>query len=171
MVAGGLLDTFGLSEDIFSILSQSSIVAPNRIPGGLQEHLCWTINAEIQNAEMSDLLDAPTQDNEDNDYWDELEPETITERIALFLATLKSKSAQTYSTVSFVVQQTSSLISDIVGSLQRKTLSLFGKLGQKDDPRVQELVHDFEEAACPFKGLQSDYKQMQYFVKSGNFPL
>lgn len=46
------------------------------------------INAEIQNAEMSDLLDAPTQDNDDNDYWDEFEPETITERIALFLATL-----------------------------------------------------------------------------------
>lgn len=126
-------------------------------------------DAEMQNAEISDPLEAPTQDNEDDDYWDDLEPETITERTALFLATLKSKSAQTYSTVSFVVQQTSSLISDIVGSLQRKTLSLFGKLGHKDDPRVQELVHDFEEAACPFKGLESDFKQMQHFAKSGNF--
>jgi len=98
-----------------------------------------------------------------------LEPETITERIALFLATLKSKLAQTYSTVSFVVQQTSSLISDIVGSLQRKTLSLFEKLGHKADSGVQQLACDFEEAKSPFKGLESDFKQMQYFTKSGNF--
>ena len=48
-------------------------------------------------------------------------------------------------------------------------MSLFGKLGHKDDQEVQELVHDFEEAASPFKGLESDFKQMQYFVKSGNF--
>lgn len=41
MVAGGLLDTFGFSEDIFfSILSQNSITALNSIPGGPQEQLC-----------------------------------------------------------------------------------------------------------------------------------
>lgn len=130
--------------------------------------LSRTINAEMQNAEIADL-ETPTQENKDDDYWDELEPETITERIALFLATLKSKSAQTYSTVSFVVQQTSSLISDIVGSLQSKTLSLFEKLGHKDDSGVQKLACDFEEAKSPFKGLESDFKQMQYFTKSGNF--
>ncbi|KAK0152439.1 hypothetical protein N1851_006047 [Merluccius polli] len=123
----------------------------------------------MQNVQIPDPLEAQTEENEDDDYWDGLRPETITERIALYLASLKSKSAQTYSTVSFVVQQTSNLISDIVGSLQRKTLSLFGKLGHKDDQEVQELVHDFEEAASPFKGLESDFKQMQYFVKSGNF--
>ncbi|RXN36123.1 hypothetical protein ROHU_003222 [Labeo rohita] len=123
----------------------------------------------MQDPDISDTSEAPTEENEDDECWDELEPETLAEQIALFLATLRSKSAQTYSAVSFVVQQTSSLISDIVNSLQRKTLSLFGKLGHEDDPRVQELVSDFEAAASPFRGLESDFKQMQYFAKSGNF--
>ena len=52
------------------------------------------------------------------DEWDELEQEGITNRVALFLANLRSKSSQTFSTINFVVQQTSSLISDIVGRLQ-----------------------------------------------------
>ncbi|KAI2655858.1 ATP synthase subunit b [Labeo rohita] len=127
------------------------------------------ISAQMQDPDISDTSEAPTEENEDDECWDELEPETLAEQIALFLATLRSKSAQTYSAVSFVVQQTSSLISDIVNSLQRKTLSLFGKLGHEDDPRVQELVSDFEAAASPFRGLESDFKLMQYFAKSGNF--
>ncbi len=124
-----------------SLLTQNSIMAPNSIPAAAmqQEHLCRNSQfPEMQNAEILDPTEAPTQDNEDDDS-DELEPETITEWIALFLATLKSKSAQTYSTVSFVVQQTSSLISDIVASLQRKAFPLFGKLGHMDEPWFQEL--------------------------------
>lgn len=136
---------------------------------GTEQHSRGASRASISVPMNVDNSDPVEVQNEHDGYWDDLEPETITERIALFLATFKAKSAQTYSTVRFVVQQTSSLVSDIVSSLQRKTMYLFEKFGHRDDPGVKQLAHDFEAAASPFEGFESEFKQMQYFVKSGNF--
>lgn len=61
-------------------------------------------------------------DEEVEEDWDKLEPEGINNRVALFLAHLKSKSSTTYSNLNFVVQHTSSLISDIFSRLQSKTV-------------------------------------------------
>lgn len=136
---------------------------------GTEQHSRGASRASISVPMNVDNSDPVEVQNEHDGYWEDLEPETITERIALFLATLKAKSAQTYSTVRFVVQQTSSLVSDIDSSLQRKTMYLFEKFGHRDDPGVKELAHDFEAAASPFEGIESEFKQMQYIVKSGNF--
>lgn len=68
-----------------------------------------------------------------------------------------------------MVQHTSSLISNIVSRLQSKTMSLFRQFGLNQSQEVEALEVEFTEAAEPFKGLDTDYKQMQYFAKSGNF--
>ncbi|KAI7811590.1 hypothetical protein IRJ41_002398 [Triplophysa rosa] len=61
----------------------------------------------------------------DDMEWDELEQITITERVALYLSKLRAKSSMALSTVSFLVQQTSSL-----GALQRQTMSFLQRIGQ-----------------------------------------
>lgn len=48
-------------------------------------------------------------------------------------------------------------------------MSLFQTFGHEHTPEVEELKQEFTNAAEPFKGLESDYKQMQYFAKSGTF--
>lgn len=49
--------------------------------------------------------------------------------VALFLAHLRFKYCMTHSNLNFVVQHTSSLISDIASRLQSKTMSLFHQFG------------------------------------------
>jgi len=56
-----------------------------------------------------------------------------------------------------------------VSRLKTKTMSLFSRFGHDESPQVQELLQEFSDAAEPFKGLETEYKQMQYFTKSGNF--
>ncbi len=104
-----------------------------------------------------------------DDDWDELEQEGITDRVALFLAHLRSRSSQTFSNINYVVKQTSSLIGDIVNRLKTKTMSLFSQLGHDQNPQVEALWQDFSDAAEPFKGLETDFKQIKYFTNSGNF--
>lgn len=100
---------------------------------------------------------------------DDLEEEDMTDRVALFLAKLKSKSSQTFSTVNFTVQETSSLLSDIVSKPQDRTMSFLKALGQDKSIEAQELNHQFQAASEPFKGLETKYRQMKYFMQSGNF--
>ena len=83
----------------------------------------------------------------------------ITNRVAVFLAHLRSKSSMTYSNLNFVVQHT---------SLQSKTMSLFRQIGLDQSQEVKELGVEFSEAAEAFKGIQTDYNQMWYFAKSRN---
>ncbi|KAK0132606.1 hypothetical protein N1851_032474 [Merluccius polli] len=86
----------------------------------------------------------------------------------MFLANLKS-SANTLSSVNNVVHHTSELIDNIVETLQAKTMSLFAKFGHGQDPEIEALNQDFLMSHQPFKGLESDFKQIQYFTKSGHF--
>lgn len=104
-----------------------------------------------------------------DDDWDELEQEGITDRVALFLAHLRSRSSQTFTNINYVVKHTSSLIGDIVNRLKTKTMSLFSQLGHDQSPQVEELRQEFSDAAEPFKGLETDYKQIKNFTNSGNF--
>lgn len=101
--------------------------------------------------------------------WDELEEDNIKDRVALFLARLKSKSSQTFSGLRDVVEHTSSLIRDIVGSLKRKTVSFLREINHSETPQGQELVQQFALAAEPFRGFESEYRQMKYFTQSGYF--
>lgn len=66
---------------------------------------------------------------EEGEDWDGLDDEGITERVALFLAKLRSNSANTLTSVTHVMWHTSDLVSDIVGSLQTKTMAPFEKFG------------------------------------------
>ncbi|ROI15540.1 hypothetical protein DPX16_0772 [Anabarilius grahami] len=51
-----------------------------------------------------------------------------------------------------------------------KFLRLFREfLGHDQSPQVEELRQEFSDAAEPFKGLETDYKQIKYFTNSGNF--
>lgn len=124
----------------------------------------------VQNIEMLNAEMEPAEGDEEVEKdWDELAPEGITNWVALFFAHLRSKSSMTYSNLNFVVQHTSSLIGDIVSRLQSKTMSLFRQFGLDQSPEAEELGVEFSESAEPFKGMETDYKQMQYFAKSGNF--
>ena len=48
-------------------------------------------------------------------------------------------------------------------------MSLFSQFGHDQSPPVEELRQEFLDAAEPFKGLETDYKQIKYFTESGNF--
>ncbi|KAK9963884.1 hypothetical protein ABG768_005106 [Culter alburnus] len=100
---------------------------------------------------------------------DELEEENLQDRVALFLTKLRSNSSQTLGAVNFVVDHTSSLISDVVGSRQRKSVSFLREIGHSESPGGQQLLEHFACAAQPFQGFESEYKQMQYFTQSGCF--
>ncbi|XP_073694457.1 uncharacterized protein [Garra rufa] len=113
------------------------------------------------------------EDNDAEDYtaddmvWDELEQKTLTDKVALFLSKLRAKSSMTLSTVNFVFQQTSSLVSDIVGALQRQTMTFLQATGQSEIPEARQLNLHFENAAKAFQCLDTEHKQMKYFVQSG----
>ena len=53
--------------------------------------------------------------------------------------------------------------------LQTKTMALLGTLGHADSPEVGNLNKEFLSCATPFKGLETDYKQIEYFSNSGCF--
>lgn len=97
------------------------------------------------------------------------EEENIRDRVALFLAKLRSNSSQTLSAVNCVVEHTSSLVSDVVESLQRKTASFLREIGHIDSPESQNFLEHFAFAAQPFRGFESEYKQMPYFTQTGYF--
>lgn len=73
-----------------------------------------------------------------NDDWDDLGPEGVMNRVATFLACLRSRLSQTFSSVNYVVQETSSFIHNIVTDLQNKMM-IFQRLGQEDFSEVQVL--------------------------------
>ena len=99
-----------------------------------------------------------------SDVWDELDEQSFTERVAIFLAKLNSVPRQTFTAINFVVQEASSLVSGIVGNLQRKTMLVLQRLGQNEIPEVQDLTREFERASVPFQGLDTEHKQMKFFV-------
>lgn len=85
---------------------------------------------EPENYSSNSVLEAVEQSDEEHDeisdeQCDEFQEDNIRDRVALFLAKLRSNSSQTLSAVNCVVEHTSSLVSDVVGSLQRKTASFF----------------------------------------------
>lgn len=57
-------------------------------------------------------------------HWDVLDKEGISERVALFLASLQSKSNITFWTLNLVVDQRSDLIENIVEHLHLKTMAV-----------------------------------------------
>ena len=71
---------------------------------------------------------AEEQPAEEVEEWDEIDSEGITDRVALFLAHLRSVPSQTLSGIHLVVEQTSSLIADLVGRLQSRTMAVFRSL-------------------------------------------
>ncbi len=129
---------------------------------------------EPENYSPNSVLEAVEQSDEDCDdiseeQCDEFEEENMKDRVALFLAKLRSNSSQTLSGVNLMVEHTSSLVSDIVDSLQRKTVSFLREIGHIESPESQNLLEHFAFAAQPFRGFESEYKQMQYFTQSGCF--
>lgn len=105
----------------------------------LKEHICQTVSSttdtdlhsqhvptqsRLENMTILTTLTDDSGGNEDTEVWDDLAEEDITYRGACFLAKLKAQSNQTYSAINYMVKQTSSLISDIVGILQTKTMAL-----------------------------------------------
>lgn len=137
----------------------------------LQQHenVEEVLGVPTQDPVQPEFLNAEGQPAEKVEEWDEIEPESITDRVATFLAHLKSVSSQTWSGIHFFVEQTSSLISDIVGRLQSRTMAVFSRLGHDQSPEVEQLMVESQDYAEPFRDLDTEYKQMQYFVKFGGF--
>lgn len=99
---------------------------------------------------QSSLSSAEGQPPEEVEEWDEIEPEGITDWVATFLAHLRSVSSQTWSGIHFFVEQTPSLISDIVDRLQSRTMAVFSRLGHDQSPEVEQLMVEFQDCAEPF---------------------
>lgn len=137
----------------------------------LQQHenVEEVLGVPIQDPVQPEFLNAEGQPAEEIEEWDDIEPEGVTDRVATFIAHLRSVSSQTLSGIHFFVEQTSSLISDIVGRLQSRTMAVFSHLGHDQSPEVEQLMVEFQDSAEPFRYLDTEYKQMQYFVKFGGF--
>ena len=78
-------------------------------------------------------------------YWDDLDEEGISGRVALFLANLRSRSNITFSLLNFVVGRTTDLIGDIVEHLQSKTMALLSTLGHAHSLEVDNLKQELFE--------------------------
>jgi hypothetical protein len=102
-------------------------------------------------------------------YWDDLDEEGISGRVALFLANLRSRSNITFSLLNFVVGRTTDLIGDIVEHLQSKTMALLITLGHAHSPEVDNLKQEFLSCSTPFKGLETENKQMGVFFQLRQF--
>lgn len=145
------------------------------------EEVVETPSVEPGDSSSDTVVDAVEHCDEDSDNifeecddivdeeCDGLEVENMKGRVALFLAKLRSNSSQTLSAVNYVVEHTSGLISDIVRSLQRQTVSFLKETGHVESPNGQKLLEHFASAAHPFQGFESEYKQMQYFTQFGCF--
>nr|XP_057925469.1 uncharacterized protein LOC131127529 [Doryrhamphus excisus] len=48
-------------------------------------------------------------------------------------------------------------------------MAVFGHLGHDQSPEVEQLMVEFEDSSQPFRDLDTEYKQMQYFLKAGGF--
>ncbi len=84
-------------------------------------------SSEVSHQQTAPSTNVQTPDTEGmgtEEEWDDFDKEEITNRLALFLAKLRAKSSQTYSAINFDVKHTASLITDIVGGLQEKTMGL-----------------------------------------------
>ena len=103
---------------------------------------------------------------QEDTFWDDLDEKGISERVALYLANLRSRSNLTFTSLKFVVNHTGELINDIVGHLQTKTMALLSALGQAHTPEALSFQEEFSSCSAPFKGLETDYKQMEYFSNS-----
>lgn len=149
-----------------------------------QHHIEVKAGESIQAVDMSEVMQerniqvivSQPHEEEDDDTnisdeleWDELEQDAVTDRVALFLAKLRAKSSMTLSTVSFVVNETSSLVFDLVSDLQKKTMSFLQRIGQSETPEGQRLNQCFVNAAVPFQNLETEHKQMKYFAQTGYF--
>lgn len=104
---------------------------------------------------------------EENDADEDLERGAdlqLQKRAALFITALLSQPNVTYATVHRVVEQSSSLIDDIVTSLEHKTVDFLQTLDVDPcSPAYQALIASFHETKKPFSTLQSRYQQEQYF--------
>ena len=79
---------------------------------------------------MSDAMGSSSVEEWDAlEEWDNLDEASIKDRVALFLARLKAKSSNTFSGIREVVEHTSSLFRDVVGSLKSKTVSYLTEIG------------------------------------------
>lgn len=107
--------------------------------------------------------------SEQEDTWDALDEKGINERVALYLANLRSRPNLTYTTLKYVVSHTGELISDIVGHLQQKTMALLSALDIAHTPEALSLQEEFHSCSAPFKDLDTEYKQMAHFSNSSTF--
>ncbi|XP_027141579.1 uncharacterized protein LOC109140341 [Larimichthys crocea] len=133
--------------------------------GSLAQFSDWSISPDPEPNVLGEVECSETAVEE----WDELPDESIKDRVALFLARLKAKSSHTFSGIRDVVEHTSSLIKDIVDGLKRRTVSLLRETGHSETPKAEELLEQFETAAEPFRGFESEYRQIKFFTQSGYF--
>lgn len=123
-------------------------------------------------------------ENKSNDHTDTPETQSVTESLieptevaptdddqsltlVMFVRDCSSSSSQshylfsqtklctnTFTAINFVVQEASTLVSDIIGNLQRKIVLVLLRLGQNETPEVQDLNCEFQRASVPFQGLK-----------------
>lgn len=134
---------------------------PSTCPAEEEQVLRTVVEADVE-ADVED-------DDNVNEYWDDLDNKGISERVGLYIANLRARANFTCTSMKFVVNQTGELISDIVGNLAEKTMTLINKLGGANSPEAISLKNEFETCSRPFKNLETDYKQMEYFSNSSAF--
>ena len=119
-------------------------------------------------SELENDSDDPGQDesggggaeNEDRPF-----EELIKEHAGLFLTELLSQPNVTHVTAQKVIYQTTSLVDRIVSDLETKTRDfiLASGIEQLDVPECSRLFQAFHGSKHPFYGLESRYKQNQFF--------
>ncbi|KAJ8043406.1 hypothetical protein HOLleu_10472 [Holothuria leucospilota] len=110
------------------------------------------------------------QDNEQLGVWDDLTEEEVTKRIAVFISKMKATSSIVQSGINMVVEESSSIMSDIVEMLKSKTTQFaLQKNIDATDNDFSALMQTFETFQNVYQSLDTDYKQRKYFAQSGKF--
>lgn len=111
--------------------------------------------------------DPPVQDE---DLWDDLSEEKITDMVAISIARMKASSSIVQSTIDMVVAESSALFLEIVGSLKEKTTKFLSDRGfHEDDAEVRNLLETFEYCKAPYHQFRNSYQQEKYFDCSSFF--
>ena len=114
-------------------------------------------------------------DNVDNDFddmqtdADEMNKDALLEHVALFIANMKSSSVP-YSFIQKVITEVDQLVENIVSHLHNKVALVVADIKNgiiPDDETCDQFLSNLSELKNPFKGLDSQHLQDQYFKEKG----
>ena len=119
--------------------------------------------------ELSDDSDSD-HDIPEDEIWDNFGEEEVKEKVSMLIASLLGSSSIPQSTVTSIVQNAASLFNDVSSYTSYRIKRFAHEAGiHEDDDNFKALLTDLATVSCPFKEVDTSYKQRKFFVNSDGF--